>query len=305
MRTAHARVEADDPANILIVDDRPENLQAFEATLEGLNQRIVLASSGPEALRFLLHHEVAVVLLDVQMPGMDGFETMQLIRQRETAKTIPIIFVTALNTANEHIRRGYALGAVDYIIKPVVPEILIAKVSMFVELHHSRNAQVRIQLLEEELEAERKMVAWLTQFFPETRPENLIEVPEVERTWEGSYRKLLQDYVHAASGAGDFPHDTVRGLAEEIARHDGGAKQVITLHTHGTQTVQTHALPRQARFLLDQCRILSLELMGHLADHYRRKATERAGRGDLARPALPSPPSPDEDRVPSESTDED
>lgn len=102
MRTAHARVEANEPANILIVDDRPENLQAFEATLEGLNQRIVLASSGPEALRFLLHHEVAVVLLDVQMPGMDGFETMQLIRQREAAKTIPIIFVTALNTANEH-----------------------------------------------------------------------------------------------------------------------------------------------------------------------------------------------------------
>lgn len=121
-------------ANILLVDDTPANLIALEAILECLEQNLVKAHSAQEALKYLLDQEFALILLDVQMPGMDGFELAKLIRTREKSRTTPIIFVTAFSKEDEHIIKGYSIGAVDYIIKPVVPEILRAKVSVFVEL---------------------------------------------------------------------------------------------------------------------------------------------------------------------------
>src|SRR6266705_567462 len=103
----------DGKVNILLVDDRPEKLLALEAVLEDLHQNVVRAYSGREALRALLHQEFAVILLDVNMPGMDGFETAALIRQRKNSEHIPIIFITAF--ADEmHVARGYSMGAVDY-----------------------------------------------------------------------------------------------------------------------------------------------------------------------------------------------
>lgn len=117
------------------MDDHPENLLALETVLEPLGQRLVRASSGPEALRHLLNEDFALVLLDVQMPGMDGFETADLIRRRERSRLTPIIFMTALSKGEDLILRGYEHGAVDYILKPFVPEILRAKVKVFVELH--------------------------------------------------------------------------------------------------------------------------------------------------------------------------
>src|SRR5688500_2944766 len=102
-----------DTANILIVDDHPENLLAIEATLEDLGENLVRASSGEEALKALLNQDFAVILLDVQMAGMDGFETAALIKQREKSRHTPIIFITAINRSDQHIFRGYDLGAVD------------------------------------------------------------------------------------------------------------------------------------------------------------------------------------------------
>jgi CheY-like chemotaxis protein len=107
-----------DQVDILIVDDRPENLLALEAILEPLGQRLVQAHSGEEALRKLLKHDFAVVLLDVQMPGMNGFETAQLIKSRERTRYIPIIFLTAISKEEDYVFRGYQVGAVDYISKP-------------------------------------------------------------------------------------------------------------------------------------------------------------------------------------------
>lgn len=124
--------------SILIVDDQPKNLVAMEATLAGLADRIVSASSGTEALKRILEEDFAVILLDVQMPGMDGFETAALIRQRERSRNTPIIFVTAFSRTDENVFQGYTIGAVDYLFKPVVPEILKSKVSIFVELSRSR-----------------------------------------------------------------------------------------------------------------------------------------------------------------------
>ena len=121
--------------NILLVDDRPENLLALEAIVDQDGLNIVKASSGEEALRFLLRDEFAVILLDVQMPGIDGFETAKIIKAREKTKNVPILFITANNMESEHIFTGYSMGAVDYILKPFDPIILKAKVDAFVEIY--------------------------------------------------------------------------------------------------------------------------------------------------------------------------
>src|SRR5882672_5156664 len=142
--------------NILLVDDRHDKLLALEAILGGLNQNLVMARSGKEALRLLLKQEFAVILLDVSMPGMDGFETASLIRQRPSTERTPIIFVTGVEASRECIARGYSLGAVDYMVTPIVPEVLRAKVSVFVSLHKQaeliKRQSEQVQRLNHELE---------------------------------------------------------------------------------------------------------------------------------------------------------
>lgn len=125
---------ATEPAKILMVDDQPSNLLALEGILEDLGQHLVKAHSGAEALRCLLHEDFAVVLLDVLMPDIDGFETASLIRQRERSQHTPIIFLTAVGNSDTHVSKGYSVGAVDYLFKPVVPDILRSKVAVFVDL---------------------------------------------------------------------------------------------------------------------------------------------------------------------------
>jgi two-component system sensor histidine kinase/response regulator len=133
-----------DRVNILLVDDQPANLLALEAMLQGLGQNLIKAESGREALKWLLTHDFAVILLDVKMPDMDGFETAALIRQRDKSRDTPIIFLTAADKTHTEAVRGYAVGAVDYLVKPVVPEFVRSKVSVFVELA-KRNEQLRRQ----------------------------------------------------------------------------------------------------------------------------------------------------------------
>ncbi|MDF2143900.1 two-component system response regulator [Knoellia sp. p5-6-4] len=121
-------------AKILMVDDRPENLLALEAILGSLDQVLVRAGSGEEALRALLKDDFALILLDAQMPGMDGFETATRIKRRSRTKDVPIIFLTALEKDQNSSYRGYASGGADYISKPFDPWILRAKVQVFVDL---------------------------------------------------------------------------------------------------------------------------------------------------------------------------
>src|SRR5438445_479606 len=145
---------AEDKVNILIVDDLPEKLLAMQVMLEDLGENLVTARSGCDALRCLLDQDFAVILLDVNMPDMDGFETASLIRQRKKLAHTPIIFITAY--ADEiHTARGYSLGAVDYILAPIVPEILRSKVKVFVQLFNltqqiRRQADERIALAREQ-----------------------------------------------------------------------------------------------------------------------------------------------------------
>lgn len=133
----------EDKINILLVDDRPENLLSIEAIIEKDEYRLVKASSGEEALKYLLKYQFALILMDVHMPGMDGFTTAKIIKAREKTKHIPILFITANNMESEHIFMGYAVGAVDYILKPIDPLILKAKVERFVDIYKMKQNLVR------------------------------------------------------------------------------------------------------------------------------------------------------------------
>src|SRR5688572_7153966 len=120
-------------ARVLLVDDDERNLLALREVLDDLAE-VVTATSGEEALRHLLKGEFAVILLDVYMPVMDGYETASIIRSRDQSKRIPIIFLSAVNKETEHLIRGYSMGAVDYVFKPVEPIVLRSKVAVFVDL---------------------------------------------------------------------------------------------------------------------------------------------------------------------------
>ncbi|PYI93725.1 MAG: hypothetical protein DME97_05565 [Verrucomicrobia bacterium] len=168
---SNAKEPADEKVSILVVDDRPDKLLAHQTILAELNQNLVCAKSGKEALRCLLKQDFAVILLDVNMPMMDGFETAALIRQRQRSETTPIIFISAVNDTETHVSRGYSLGAVDYILTPVVPEILRAKIAVFVDLFKKteqvkRQAEEREKLIREqaaraEAEARQERFAFL------------------------------------------------------------------------------------------------------------------------------------------------
>jgi signal transduction histidine kinase len=179
-----------DNVNILLVDDRPDKLLALTAVLSSLGQNLVKATSGKEALRHLLDKEFAVILLDVSMPVMDGFETAAMIRKRPSSEHTPIIFVTAMGDSENHVSKGYSLGAVDYILSPIVPEILRAKVSVFVELSR-KTAQIK--QLNGEL---RQRVAELTDLNNELEAFNYSISHDLRaplRSMQGFARVLLDD----------------------------------------------------------------------------------------------------------------
>jgi PAS domain S-box-containing protein len=144
-------------ANILIVDDDPRTLLAMEALLSGPGRHTITAASGQEALRRLLRQDFSVILMDVRMPDMDGFETADLIRQNERLRHVPIIFLSAIDTLEADVYRGAAKGAVDYLFKPVVPEVLKAKVSVFVDLFHI-NERLKLKAIQQSEERFRLLV---------------------------------------------------------------------------------------------------------------------------------------------------
>jgi signal transduction histidine kinase len=160
---SEATAELAPQAKILVVDDEPKSLFALQELLSQLGQNLMIAQSGEEALRLALRNDFAVILLDVRMPGIDGFETARLIRSRERSRLTPIIFLTAAADEMTSMFRGYEVGAVDYLMKPVVPEILKSKVSVFVELHRKSE---RLRESEEKL---RRLAAHLISVREEER----------------------------------------------------------------------------------------------------------------------------------------
>jgi PAS domain S-box-containing protein len=224
---------------ILLVDDSPENLVSLEAALEGLAQDLVTARSGMEALRHLLHKDFAVILLDVKMPEMDGFQTAELIRARKRSRHTPILFLTAYKS-DDHLFRGYDLGAVDFLFKPIVPEILRSKVSVFVEL--SRNTALLEQQANVLAKAELKFRSLL-----EAAPDALIissehgEISLVNSCVEVMFgferrelvgqdiRRLVPEWQGDASGTPTSP-------TEKQARRKDGSEFPVELSLSPLQT---------------------------------------------------------------------
>ncbi|MET0650037.1 MAG: response regulator [Pyrinomonadaceae bacterium] len=201
--------------NILMVDDHPQNLLALEAVLGDMGENLVSASSGREALKHLLNKEFALILLDVQMPGLDGYETASLAREREQSRHTPIIFLTAINQSDAQVFKGYSSGAVDYMFKPFAPEVLKAKVSAFVDLYRTtrevrRQAELLRQAnreLENEIAERRKAEEALRQIHEElelrverrtaqlARANAELEEQSAERLRADHEKTLLQEEV--------------------------------------------------------------------------------------------------------------
>ncbi|MBA3247450.1 MAG: response regulator, partial [Pyrinomonadaceae bacterium] len=176
--------------NILLVDDNPANLLSLEAILQAPERNLVRAASGKEALRYLLDCDASVILLDVNMPGLDGLETAALIRGRERSRDIPIIFLTADRDGERNIAKGYSLGAVDYILKPIEPDILQSKVAVFVELF-KRREEVKQQaelLREQNIELENANLQRLGR---------LVELGQ-QLAAERDPSRVLETFCHAA-----------------------------------------------------------------------------------------------------------
>jgi hypothetical protein len=237
-----------DKVNILLVDDQPANLVALEAMLQSLGQNLVKADSGREALKSLMSLDFAVILLDVKMPEMDGFETASLIRQRDKSRDTPIIFLTAADRSQTEAVRGYAVGAVDYLVKPVVPEFVRSKVAVFVELA-KKNALLRRQaeLLRESEQAARDLA--------ETRAE------------------LVRDLEHKNRELESFSYAVSHDLRAPLRRIDSFSRAVMESQADRLEPMGKHFLERvreasqQMSELIDDVLYLSRVTRAEIREH--------------------------------------
>jgi len=209
---------------VLLVDDRPSNILALESILQDSGLELLTAASGEEALRHLLRHDVAMILLDVQMPGLDGYTTASLIRQRERSRDTPIIFITASSPTEAYVARGYELGAVDYVFRPIEPHILRSKVAVFSELYRKRE-QVRQQaerLLRANDELDRR-VQERTAELARTNEALQAEIAERQRAEEQRTQLLAREQAaRAQAEAAEARYRNLfEGTAEAILIVDG------------------------------------------------------------------------------------
>jgi len=241
--------DAGERANILLVDDRPDKSLAMQTVLADLGQNVVKASSGKAALRCLLETDFAVILLDVNMPGLDGFETAHLIRQRQSTEHTPIIFITGISDTETHVNRGYSLGAVDYILTPVLPEVLRTKVSVFVELF-KKNRQLqrqaeRLRLAHDQLEIR---VQERTLELAAANHKLLLEVAERQRAEENIRRSnaALEQRVLDRTAELAAANQELEAFTYSVAHDLQAPLRNILSYTELLQTESTANLPPQS-----------------------------------------------------------
>jgi signal transduction histidine kinase len=224
----------DSRVKLLLVDDRPENLLALEAILEPLGQTLVSAHSGDEALKCVLQHDFAAILLDVQMPEMNGFDVAQIIKSREKSRYIPIIFLSAINKEDAYVFKGYSMGAVDYVFKPFNPDVLRSKVAVFVDLYmkqeqlrqqseqlaESARRELELQHRTELLEAEAKSAAKLSELNRQLqdRQNELEQAMGVRNRFYASMSHELRTPINAVIGYSTLMIDNIYGPLNEKQR---------------------------------------------------------------------------------------
>lgn len=216
---------------ILLVDDRPENLLALEAILEPLGQTLVCAHSGEESLKCVLQHDFAVILLDVQMPEMNGFDVAQIIKSREKSRFIPIIFLSAISKEDSYVFKGYSMGAVDYVFKPFNPDVLRSKVAVFVDLYlkqeqikeqaellaEGERRELELQHRAELLESEAKSAAQLAELNNQlhNRQMELEQAMGVRNRFYASMSHELRTPINAVIGYSTLLIDNIYGPLNE------------------------------------------------------------------------------------------
>src|SRR6266568_3623671 len=287
-----------DRASILIVDDRASKLIAMEALFADFGENVVCVSSGKDALRQLLERDFAVILLDVNMPDMDGFETAAIIRQRPRLQHIPIIFMTA-GSDEHHALQGYSLGAVDYILTPVVPEVLRTKVKVFVDLFKmteqlKRQAEERVALAEEQARRAAAEAANLRAVFLGDAGKSMTRSLDLETTANTILGLMVPDFgdfamLRLSAADGDTVHvrhgDAFRGTAEaetslsasmeravrslgsQLLIDRGGDESVVRgvacpLHARGTTLGVLAVAVGEPRKPYDPVRIMMVEELG-------------------------------------------
>ena len=257
--------------NILVVDDRPDGLLAVEAVLNKPGYLLIQASSGQEALSFLLQYEFALILLDVQMPVMDGFETAQIIKQNEAWKHIPIIFLTAINKEIAHIYKGYECGAVDYLFKPFDPWILKSKVAIFVDLFlKNQTIHEQSRLLHESERREQIRQLALQEMESRRRYRNLADaIPHC--IWKAKPDKTI-DYFNQV-------WCSYTGLTLEQSKNEGWLQAIDPADRDRFLAVCEAGMSQRIPFETE-CRILRFD--GESRWHLVRGTLEHLKTGELA-----------------------
>jgi response regulator RpfG family c-di-GMP phosphodiesterase len=270
-------MQTEQKTSILLVDDHPANLVALEAIFTGLDYNLVKAPSGETALDCLLKEDFAVILLDVQMPGMDGFETATLIRMRERSRHTPIIFLTAINKTDEHMFKGYSIGAVDYLFKPIVPEILRAKVSVFVDLSNkTRELEKARQREQKELEL-RRLDEHLAQSNLTTVSSQAYGIFLLSRSSPEKFREFVKQYGELLDLALEqrvfkVEHhisEKLRAIAEEMGFFKAGPRDVAEIHFTTLKRKLNELYTSKADAYIREGHLLAFELMGYLTTYYR------------------------------------
>ncbi len=213
--------------NILLVDDHPKNLVALEAILDSSEYHLVKATSGKEALRCLLNQDFAVILLDVRMPDLDGFETAALIKEREKSRRIPIIFLTAVDKTDPSIFKGYSIGAVDYMFKPLSPTILKSKVAVFVDLYKKQEEIIQLNQTLERRVAERTSML-------EIANKKLEEVGVLKGEFFADISHELRTPLSVIRGEAEV---TLRGKEKPVAEYKKALQYIILLTEQLNQLV--------------------------------------------------------------------
>lgn len=240
-------------SKVLIVDDHQSSLIAMRAALECLPVEVLECSSGEQALLCLLREsDIAVILLDVGLPGMDGFETATEIRERPSNRDIPILFLTGLSKDEDHVARGYELGAVDYLFKPFVPEFLVAKVRVFCDLHEKTRAlEWHAEALMKELEQLRRLAA-------KDDPANVDMAAQIDR-----YVQHLETYLETSDG------QLAQAVADALFNDRVSGAQLIEVHLAALERISDATDDLQRNQMVQDARLLVLGVMANLVDLYK------------------------------------